>query len=94
MNGRGSLNHNRPVSGATDDSRVKRPPLIRKTPRSVVEPTDADILESAKCYFVFKRLLETEHGEEGTKRLRLRRYTTRQIKHFRYWFSGQVQLTG
>jgi L-fucose isomerase-like protein len=31
--------------------------------KAIVEPSDRDILESAKCYFVFKRLQQAEHAD-------------------------------
>ena len=35
----------------------------RKGARAVVEPSAADILDAAKTYFVFKRIVETEHAD-------------------------------
>lgn len=35
----------------------------RKNAKQVVQPTDADILEAAKCYFVLKQLLEAEQAD-------------------------------
>lgn len=31
--------------------------------RAVVEPSEADVLDAARTYFVFKRLIETEHAD-------------------------------
>jgi len=35
----------------------------RQGARAVVEPSEADILDAAKTYFVFKRIVETEHAD-------------------------------
>ena len=35
----------------------------RKGAKAVVEPSEADILDAARTYFVFKRIIETEHAD-------------------------------
>lgn len=35
----------------------------KKNAKAVVEPSDADILDAARCYYVFKRLIQSEHAD-------------------------------
>ncbi len=48
-----------PVEGAVKELAA----AYKKNAKAIVEPSDQDILDSAKCYYVFKRLREAEHAD-------------------------------